>query len=290
MLLVKLALPALLVQPAPRAHKASKDPSVPRAPSASAGRLALPDRPDRSDRRVRRVRRVKPVAKAQLDPAANVDRQDRRAPLAQPDRRARRVTRARHRQFASSPVRIAFAAETTKSWLVLFARAVRPTERSARRPARHQPVYVHVDDLGHRVATSSTFSNSTMRWGNRVETRFAENELACAPKRPLEHRPRTSGAPISPHTPTPEFSYSLTLLRLRCFGSWAWILVCVGRWVAAGFWQPAPVSERKPKDWMAPGAFRERHKVMWRDRQFRSMRRVASTVGTIEPLRLREHP
>jgi len=70
----------------------------------------------------------------------------------------------------------------------------------------------------------------------------------------------------------------------------AWILVCVGRWVAAGFWQPAPVSERKPKDWMAPGAFRERHKVMWRNRQFRSMRRVASTVGTIEPLRPREHP
>ena len=169
MLLVKLALPALLVQPAPRAHKASKDPSDPRAPSASAGWLALPERPDRSDRR---ARRVKPVAKAQSDPAANVDRQDRRAPLAQPDRRARRVTRARHRQFASSPVRIAFAAETTKSWLVLFARAVRPTERSARRPARHQPVYVHVDDLGHRVATSSTFSNSTMRWGNRVETRF----------------------------------------------------------------------------------------------------------------------
>jgi len=214
---VKLALPARLVQPAPRAHKASKDPSDPRAPSASAGWLALPERPDRSDRR---ARRVKPVAKAQSDPAANVDRQDRRAPLAQPDRRARRVTRARHRQFASSPVRIAFAAETTKSWLVLFARAVRPTERSARRPARHQPVYVHVDDLGHRVATSSTFSNSTMRWGNRVETRFADNELACAPKRPSEHRPRTSGAPISSHTPTPGFSYSLTLLRLRCFGSW----------------------------------------------------------------------
>jgi hypothetical protein len=37
------------------------------------------------------------------------------------------------------------------------------------------------------------------------------------------------------------------------------------------------------------GAFRERHKVMWRDRQFRSMRRVVSTVGTMEPLRPREH-
>jgi hypothetical protein len=35
--------------------------------------------------------------------------------------------------------------------------------------------------------------------------------------------------------------------------------------------------------------FRERHKVMWRDRQFRSMRRVVSTVGTMEPLRPREH-
>jgi len=145
---VKLALPARLVQPAPRAHKANKDPSVPRAPSASVGRLALPDRPDRSDRR---ARRGKPVAKAQSDPAANVDRRDRRAP---PDRLARRVTPARHRQFASSPVRIAFAAATTKSWLVLFARAVRPTERSARRPARQQPVYVYVGDLGHRVATS----------------------------------------------------------------------------------------------------------------------------------------
>src|SRR5262249_58507302 len=56
------------------------------------------------------------------------------------------------------PVRIAFAAETTKSWLVLFARVVRPTERSARLPARQQPGYVYVGDLGHRVATSSTFS------------------------------------------------------------------------------------------------------------------------------------
>ena len=287
MLPVKLALPARLVQPAPRAHKASKDPSVPRAPSASAGRLALPDR---SDRRVRRVRRVKPVAKAQLDPAANVDRQDRRAPLAQPDRRARRVTPARHRQFASSPVRIAFAAETTKSWLVLFARAVRPTERSARRPARHQPVYVHVDDLGHRVATSSTFSNSTMRWGNRVETRFAENELACAPKRPLEHRPRTSGAPISSHTPTPGFSYSLTLLRLRCFGSWRKFSFAWAAGWRQGSGSPPRFQSGSRKTGWPRGAFRERHKVMWRDRQFRSMRRVASTVGTIEPLRLREHP
>src|SRR5262249_55405053 len=129
-----------------------------------------------------------------------------------------------------------------KSWLVLFARAVRPTERSARRPARHQPVYVYVDDLGHRVATSSTFSKSTMRWGNRVETRFADNELACAPKRPSEHWPHTSGAPISSHTPTPGFSYSLTLLRLRCFGSWrGFSLAWGGRVLAArpGFDVPA---------------------------------------------------
>lgn len=113
---MRLALPDLLVPPALRAFKASKDRSAPRGPSASRDRLALPDRPDRSDRR---AHREKPVAKAQLDPAANADR---------PDRRARRVTPARHRPFASSPVRIAFAAETTKSWLVLFARAVRPTE------------------------------------------------------------------------------------------------------------------------------------------------------------------
>jgi hypothetical protein len=137
-----------LVRLVPRAHKASKDLSVPRAPSASAGRLALPDRLDRSDRRVRRGR---PVARAQSAPLANADRPDRRAPLARParpDRRARRVTPARHRQFASSLVRIAFAAEMTKSWLVLFARAVRPTERSARCLARQQPVSVYVGELG----------------------------------------------------------------------------------------------------------------------------------------------
>src|SRR5262249_29743069 len=59
-----------------------------------------------------------------------------------------------------------------------------------------------------------------MRWGNRVETRFPDNELAFAPKRPSEHRPLTSGAPISSHPSPLGFSYSLTLLRLRCFGSW----------------------------------------------------------------------
>jgi hypothetical protein len=146
---VGLALPARLVRPAPKALKASKDLSVPRARSGSGGRLALLDRLDRSDRK---VRRGKPVAKAQSDPAANADRQDRRALLARParpDRRVRRVTPASHRQFASSPVRIAFAAETTKSWLVLFARAVRPTERSARRLERPQPVYVYGGDRGH---------------------------------------------------------------------------------------------------------------------------------------------
>jgi hypothetical protein len=157
---VKLALPAQLVRPAPRAHKASKDPWVPRAPSASAGRRVLPDRPDQSDRR---ARREKPVAKVQSDRAANADLQGFRvllAHLAPPDQRARRVTPARHPQFASSPVRIAFAAETTKSWLVLFARAVRPTERSARRLARQQPVYAYAGDLVHRVATSRLSSTS----------------------------------------------------------------------------------------------------------------------------------
>ena len=123
-----LALLARLVRPAPRVLKASKDLSVPRARSESEARLALPDRLDRSDRRVRRGRAV---ARAQSAPLANADRPDRRARLARParpDRRARRVTPARHRQFASSLVQIALAAETTKSWPVLFARAVRSTE------------------------------------------------------------------------------------------------------------------------------------------------------------------
>jgi hypothetical protein len=142
----KLALRAPLGRPVPRAHKASKGLSAPRGRSASTGRLALPDRLDRSDRRVRRGRLV---ARAQSDPLANADRPDRKAPLVRParrDRRARRVTPARHRQFASSPVPIAFAAEMTKSWLVLFARAVRPMEGSARCLARQQPVSVYVGD------------------------------------------------------------------------------------------------------------------------------------------------
>jgi hypothetical protein len=141
-----------LVRPVPRAHKASKDLSVPRGPSASAARLALPDRLERSDRRVHRGRLV---ARAQSDPLANADRPDRKAPLARParpDRRARRVTPDRHRQFASSLAQIAFAAEMTKSWLVLFARAVGPTERSARCLAPQQPVSVYGGDLGRRGA------------------------------------------------------------------------------------------------------------------------------------------
>jgi hypothetical protein len=152
---VRLALPGRLVPPAPRAFKASKDRSVRRGPSASKGPLVLPDRPDRSDRR---ARRGKPVAKAQSAPRANADHPGHRAPpghLAQSDRRARRVTPARHQQFAWSPVRIAFAAETTKSWPVLFAQAVRSTEQSARRLGHPQPVYVYVGDLGQRVTTAA---------------------------------------------------------------------------------------------------------------------------------------
>jgi hypothetical protein len=158
---VALALPARLVRPAPRALKASKDPSDLRAQLESRGLLALRDRQDQSAPRGRREKRV---PKARSDPPASADHQGRKAPLAHPappDQLARRVTPARHRQFASSPVRIAFAAKATKSWLVLFARAVRPTERSARPPARQRPAYVYIDDLC-RVATASTFSNSTM--------------------------------------------------------------------------------------------------------------------------------
>ena len=136
-----------MVRLAPRALKASKDPSVPRAQSESRGRLALRDRQDQSARRGRREERV---AKAQSAPPASADHQGRKAPLAHPappDQLARRVTPARHQQFALSLVWIAFAAETTKSWLVLFARAVRPTERSARPLARQQLVYAYVGDL-----------------------------------------------------------------------------------------------------------------------------------------------
>src|SRR5262249_50074957 len=113
---------------------------------------------DRQDQSARRGRREKRVAKAQSDRPASADHQVRKAPLAHsapPDQLARRVTPAWHRQIAESLGRIAFAAETTRSWLVLFARAVRPTERSARPLAWQQLVYVYVGDLGHRVATTS---------------------------------------------------------------------------------------------------------------------------------------
>jgi hypothetical protein len=154
---VTLARLARLVQPVPRAHKASKDPWVPRALSGSGDQLVLRDRPDRSDRR---VRRAKPVAKAQSAPPAIADRPARRAPLARlarQDRQARRATPGRLRQFAWSPVPTAFAAETTKSSLVSFARAARPTERNARRLARQRPVSVYGGDL---VGAARNFSSS----------------------------------------------------------------------------------------------------------------------------------
>ena len=149
-----------MVRPVPRAHKASKDPSVLRALSGSGDQLALRDRPDRSDRR---VRRAKPVAKAQSAPPAIADRPAHRAPLARPARQdwqARRATPGRLRQFAWSPVPTAFAAEMTKSWLVSFARAARPRERNARRLARQQPVYVYGGDLVGAARSSSTFSKA----------------------------------------------------------------------------------------------------------------------------------
>jgi hypothetical protein len=123
--------------------------------------------------------------------------------------------------------------------------------------------------------------------------------------RPPEHRRRTSGAPISSHTPTPRFSYSLTLLRVRCLGSWrgylfawaaGWRQGCGSPpWFQSGSrktgWPREGVTGAIALPWALRGlgAFRERQKVMWRDRRFRSMRRVASTVGTVEPLRPREH-
>ena len=61
-------------------------------------------------------------------------------------------------RWASRPGRtggpeIAFAAATTKSWLVLFAQAARPTERSARLPAPQQRGYVYVGDLCSNMRT-----------------------------------------------------------------------------------------------------------------------------------------
>ena len=142
-----LARLARLVQPVPRAHKASKDPWVPRALSGSGDQLVLRDRPARSDRK---VRRAKPVAKAQSAPPAIADRPARRAPLARlarQDRQARRATPGRLRQFAWSLVPTVFAAETTKCSLVSFARAARSTEQNARRLAQQQRVYVYGGDL-----------------------------------------------------------------------------------------------------------------------------------------------
>jgi len=83
-LLAKLALRVRLVRPVPRAHKASKDPSVLRAPSASREQLVLPDRLDQSGRR---ARRGKPVAKAQSASREQLVLPDR---LDQSGRRARR--------------------------------------------------------------------------------------------------------------------------------------------------------------------------------------------------------
>jgi hypothetical protein len=166
---VRLALPDRLVRPAPKALKASKDPSVPRARWESRGRLALQHRQDRLARRGRREKRV---AKAQSAPPASADPQARKAPLAhlaQPDRRARRMTLARHQQFAWSPVRIAFAAETTKCWPVLFAQAVRSTERSARPLERPQPVYVYVGES----------------WSARRDGRLSDRPRACVVRAPL---------------------------------------------------------------------------------------------------------
>jgi hypothetical protein len=131
--------------------KASKDLLVPRAQLESRGRLAPRDLKDQSARRGRREKRV---AKAQSDPLASADHQGRKGPLAHPgppDQLARRVTPARHRQFASSRGPIALAAETTKSWPVSFVQAARPTERSARPLERQQLVYACV---GERVTVS----------------------------------------------------------------------------------------------------------------------------------------
>jgi hypothetical protein len=176
-----LARRVRLVRLVPRAHKASKDPWGPRALSGSGDQLALRARPDRSDRR---VRRAKPVAKAQSAPPAIADRPARRAPLARParqDRQAQRATLGRLRQFAWSPVPTAFAAETTKSWLVSFARAARPTERNARRLAQQQRVYVYGGDLigaARNFGCSAKLAPVVLRYGQvrRVRAGAAEAE------------------------------------------------------------------------------------------------------------------
>jgi hypothetical protein len=174
----KLALRARLVRPAPRALKASKDPSVPRAQSESRGRLALRDHKDQSARRGRREMRV---AKAQSDPPASADHQGRKVPRAHPappDQPARRATRARPRQFASSRVRIPLGAETTKSWPVSCAQAAPATERSARPLERQQLVYAYAGERAIRAAYLAfvIFSPSGKRATFGPVARLAQDE------------------------------------------------------------------------------------------------------------------
>ena len=117
----------------------SLDRPDPRDPLGLRGSLEPPDPWDLRDPLGLRDLLDRPDPRGLRDPLGLRGSLDPRDPLGQParpDRRARRVTPARHRQFGSSLVRIAFAAaETMKSWLVLFARAARPTERSAPLPA-----------------------------------------------------------------------------------------------------------------------------------------------------------
>jgi hypothetical protein len=140
--------PAGPVGPAsPQGAQGQQGPVGPRAQSESRGQLALRDHKDQS---ARRGRREMLVAKAQSDPPASADHQGCKVPRAHPappDQLARRATPARHRQFASSRVRIALAAETTKSSPVSCAQAARATERSARPLERQQLVYAYVVDL-----------------------------------------------------------------------------------------------------------------------------------------------
>jgi hypothetical protein len=124
------------------------------------------------------------VARVQSDLLANADRPDRKAPLARParpDRRARRVTPARHRQFASSLARIPFAAKITKSWLVLFARTVRPMEGSARCPARQQQVCVYVGDCRRTSGVPSCLPKRSCLalqsfWGRAISYRWTKTK------------------------------------------------------------------------------------------------------------------
>jgi hypothetical protein len=174
----KLAPRARLVRAAPRVLKASKDLWVPRAQLESRDRLALRDHKDQWARRGRREMRV---AKAQSGPLASADHQGRKAPLAHPappDQLARRVIPARHRQFASSRVRIALAAEPTKSWPVSCVQAARPTERSARPLERQQLVYAYAGERAIRAAYLAfvIFSPSGKRATFGPVARLAQDE------------------------------------------------------------------------------------------------------------------